>query len=265
MNYSFVIVLLLFSWNTSFAGWWKDVGNTLLQSATNAPAASAAAVSPGTSVAALTMDQAVQGLKEALGKGVQSAVSSLGREGGFLTNLTVKIPLPEKLQKAEAALRVIGQGKLADDFVATMNRAAEQAVPVAAGVFGDAVKRMSFADAKAVLTGPNDAATQYFRKTTQTNLFNGFLPIVKTATAKVGVTSAYKQMVSKVSTAQSFGSLLGAKTPALLEQADLDNYVTNKAMDGLFKMVAEEEKRIRENPVARTTGLLQKVFGAVVK
>lgn len=205
------------------------------------------------------------GLKEALGKGVQNAVKGLGHEGGFMTNLNVKIPLPEKLQKAEAALRLVGQGKLADDFVASMNHAAEQAVPVAARFFSDAVKQMSFTDAKAVLAGPNDAATQYFRKTTQTNLFNSFLPIVKTATEKVGVTSSYKKMVGQIGAAQSLGSMFGGKTPALLGQADLDDYVTNKALDGLFLMVAEEEKRIRENPLARTTDLLQKVFGSVWK
>ena len=264
MKHVCIVGVLIVSVNTGFAGWWKDVGNALLSS-TNAQADSSAKGSPVSAVASLPVEQAVSGLKEALGKGVQSAVKSLGHEGGFLNNLDVKIPLPEKLQKAESALRILGQGKLADDFVATMNRAAEQAVPVATGVFGDAIKQMSFADAKAVLAGPNDAATQYFRKTTQTNLFNRFLPIVKAATEKAGVTSSYKQMVSKVGAAQSLGGLLNGKMTALPDQADLDQYVTNKALDGLFKMVAEEEKRIRENPLARTTDLLQKVFGSAPK
>ena len=178
-----------------------------------------------------------------------------------MTNLNVKIPMPEKLRTVEKTLRVLKQDKLADEFVTTMNHAAEQAVPEAAGVFGDAIKGMSIEDAKAILTGTNNAATQYFRRTTETNLYAKFLPIVKQATDQTGVTSAYKQLMEKAEAANSFGSfgrsLLGA------ESMDVDAYVTNKALDGLFKMVAEEEKRIRENPAARTTALLQKVFGAV--
>lgn len=213
----------------------------------------------------LSQDQLVQGLKEALAKGVQSAVSSLGHEGGFLTNLTVKIPLPAKLRSVEKTLRALNQAKLADDFVNTMNHAAEQAVPAAASVFGDAIKQMSIADGKAILTGTNNAATEYFRKVTQTNLFEAFLPIVKTATDKVGVTSTYKQMMGKVSGSSSLGGLLGGSGLFKAEDFDVDSYVTNKAMDGLFIMVAEEERRIRENPIARTTELLQKVFGSVAK
>jgi hypothetical protein len=211
----------------------------------------------------LSQEQVVQGLKEALGKGVQQAVSQLGHDGGFLTNLAVKIPMPEKLRTVEKTLRVLKQDKLADDFVNTMNHAAEQAVPEAAGVFGKAVKDMSIADARSILTGTNNAATQYFRRTTETNLYAKFLPIVKRATDQTGVTSTYKQLMEKVAGANSFGSigrsLLGA------ESLDVDAYVTNKALDGLFTMVAEEEKRIRENPAARTTALLQKVFGAATK
>jgi hypothetical protein len=152
---------------------------------------------------------------------------------------------------------------LADEFVTTMNHAAEQAVPEAAGVFADAIKGMSIEDARAILTGTNNAATQYFRRTTETNLFAEFLPIVKQATDQTGVTSAYKQLMAKTEGANSFGSfgrsLLGT------ESMDVDAYVTNKALDGLFVMVAAEEKSIRENPAARTTALLQKVFGAATK
>jgi hypothetical protein len=222
----------------------------------------AAAVSAGLP-ASLSQDQVVQGLKEALGKGVQQAVSRLGHDGGFLTNLAVKIPMPEKLHTVEKTLRVLKQDKLADEFVTTMNHAAEQAVPAAAGVFGEAVKGMSIADAKTILTGTNNAATQYFRRTTETNLYVKFLPIVKRATDQTGVTSTYKQLMAKAGAANSFGSfgrsVLGA------ESVDVDAYVTTKALDGLFKMVAEEEKRIRENPAARTSQLLQRVFGAVAR
>jgi Protein of unknown function (DUF4197) len=221
------------------------------------------AVLPGGLTASLSQDQVVQGLKEALGKGVQQAVTRLGHEGGFLTNLNVRIPMPEKLRSVEKTLRVLKQDKLADDFVTTMNHAAEQAVPEAAGVFGNAIKSMSIEDAKAILMGTNNAATQYFRKTTETNLYAKFLPIVKKATDQTGVTASYKQLMEKAQAANSFGSfgrsLLGA------DSMDVDAYVTNKALDGLFKMVADEEKLIRDNPVARTTALLQKVFGAAGK
>ena len=213
--------------------------------------------------ASLSQDQVVQGLKEALGKGVQHAVSSLGHDGGFLTNVNVKIPIPAKLHTVEKTLRLLKQDKLADEFVATMNHAAEQAVPQAAGVFADTIKGMSIEDAKTILTGTNNAATQYFRCTTETNLFVKFLPIVKQATDQAGVTSAYKRFMENAtqsSTLGSFGqSLLGP------ESVDLDSYVTSKSLDGLFTMVAEEEKRIRENAAARTSELLQKVFGAVTK
>jgi hypothetical protein len=218
---------------------------------------------PGGLTASLSQDQVVQGLKEALGKGVQQAVTRLGHEGGFLTNLNVRIPMPEKLRSVEKTLRVLKQDKLADDFVTTMNHAAEQAVPEAAGVFGNAIKTMSIEDAKAILMGTNNAATQYFRRTAETNLYAKFLPIVKQATSQAGVTAAYKQLMEKAEAANSFGSfgrsLLGA------ESMDVDAYVTNKALDGLFKMVAGEEKLIRDNPAARTTVLLQKVFGAAAK
>jgi hypothetical protein len=168
----------------------------------------------------------------------------------------------------EKGLRAVNQQKLADDFEATMNHAAEQAVPQAADVFADAVKTMSIEDAKAILTGPQDAATQYFRRVTETNLYVRFLPIVQQATAKCGVTSAYKNMMAKVNSSNSsFGANLGGFANKYLgsDAIDLDGYVTSKALDGLFIMVAGEEKRIRQDPVARTTGLMKQVFGAVQK
>jgi hypothetical protein len=218
---------------------------------------------PSLAVSSLSQDQIIEGLKEALGKGVQQAVSQLGHEGGFLTNLNVKIPMPEKLHSVEKTLRALKQEKLADDFVNTMNQAAEQAVPQAASVFADAVKNMSIEDAQAILTGTTNAATQYFRRTTETNLYTKFLPVVKKATDETGVTATYKRIMEKAGGGSTFGSfgrsLLGE------DAFDVDAYVTNKALDGLFKMVAEEEKQIRQNPIARTSDLLQKVFGAVSK
>ncbi len=143
-----------------------------------------------------------------------------------------------------------------------MNHAAEQAVPVAANVFGDSIKQMSIADARGILAGPDDAATQYFRRTTQTNLYSQFYPIVQKYTGQVGVTAKYKEMMGKFSSLNSFGSMFGGGSSTTLQAADIDAYVTDKAMDGLFKLVADEEKNIRANPMARTTDLLKTVFGS---
>ncbi len=243
--------------STVQAGWLDALG---LKSSTNSAAGSAA-------LGALSQTQMAGGLKEALGNGLQNAIKQLGHDGGFLTNVAVKIPLPEKLQSVEKTLRALKQDKLADEFVTTMNHAAEQAVPEAAAVFGDAVKQMSIEDAKSILTGTNNAATQFFRRTTQTNLYAKFYPIVKAATAKTGVTAAYKNMIGKVSGSSGVGGALGGLANSYLgtDALDVDAYVTNKALDGLFTMVAEEEKRIRENPLARTTDLLKQVFGAAAK
>ena len=208
------------------------------------------------SVAALSQDEIAGGLREALSKGVQQAVGQLGKEGGFLNNLDVKIPMPESLQKVEKALRIVGQDKLADDFVATMNHAAEKAVPEAAAIFADSISKMSIEDAKGILTGPQDAATQYFRKTSEAKLAEKFLRIVKDATQKVGVTSAYKSLMDQAGPATQF---LGR------DAGDLDGYITKRSLDGLFKMIAVQEKSIRENPVARSTDLLKKVFCATLK
>jgi Protein of unknown function (DUF4197) len=238
------------------AGWLERLGFGTSKS-TNPPAA-------GGIGGALTQDQMVGGLKEALAKGVQHAITNLGTPDGFLNDLNVKIPMPESLQKVEKTLRTLRQDKLADEFVTTMNRAAEQVVPEAAAVLGDSVKQMSIADAKSILTGTNNAATQYFRRTSETNLYARFLPIVKAATEKAGVTSAYKRMTDKAG--GGLGGLGGVGASLLgLEAPDLDDYVTRKTLDGLFMKIAEQEKMIRENLVARTTDLLQKVFGAVGK
>ena len=208
--------------------------------------------------AALSHGEIAGGLQEALGKGVANAVAVLGKQDGFLKDASVKIPMPETLQKAERTLRTLRQDKLADEFVTTLNRAAESAVPEAAAVLGGAVKQMTLTDARAILTGTNNAATAYFRRTSATNLHERFLPIVRKATERTGVTSTYKKMMEKVSFGGiSAGSLLGQ------DATDLDGYVTRKTLDGLFLKIGQEEQRIRENPLARTTDLLQKVFGAV--
>jgi hypothetical protein len=216
-------------------------------------------------LAALPQEQIGSGLKEALGKGVSNAVASLGRDGGFLKNADVKIPLPSSLQKLESGLRLAGQGQMVDDFTASMNHAAEKAVPVAAGVFGDAIKQMSIDDARKILSGSPDAATQFFRRTSETNLHAQFLPLVKKATDSVGVTSRYKELTGKFASVSALGSLFGGKTGGTTSPLDVDSYVTSKALDGLFKKVAEEEKNIRANPLARSSDLLKTVFGAAGK
>lgn len=239
-----------------------------LKDATASTNAKIAAPSLG-ALGAATEEQTANALKEALAKGAESAVRQLGVPGGFLTNLNVKIPMPPGLQKVEKTLRTLKQEALADEFVTTMNRAAESAVPAAATVFTDSIKQMSIADARAILAGSNDAATQYFRRTSTNALQKQFLPIVKKATDAAGVTAAYKAMLAKVgpaaSVAQGLGGSFGKSLGFDAASLDLDSYVTARAMDGLFKMVAEEEKRIRENPVARSTDLLKQVFGAVKK
>ena len=193
------------------------------------------------------------GLKEALGKGIKSAVSLLGKDNGFLLNSRVKIPLPKSLQKLEKGMRLAGQGKSVDEFVASMNHAAEKAVPVAIDVFVNALKQMTFDDARKILfSKQDDSATQFFRKTSEETLRGKFRPIVEEFTAKTGVTQKYKTMVGKAGFAAQF---LGK------DATDLDGYVTQKALDGLFLIVADEEKKIRKDPIGRTTSLLRKVFG----
>ena len=193
------------------------------------------------------------GLKEALGKGVSSAIKTLGKDNGFLLNPRVKIPLPKSLQKLEKGLRIAGQGKSVDAFVESMNHAAEKAVPVAIDVFVDAIKRMSFDDARKILfSGQKDSATQFFRRSSEDTLRGKFRPIVEEFTEKTGVTQKYKAMVGKAGFA---AQLLGK------DATDLDGYVTQKALDGLFLLVADEEAKIRTNPIGRTTALLKKVFG----
>lgn len=249
--YPFISLILLAS-SPSHAG-WLDKLKEKLEGSQSSPSATSAV---SAAVSALSDEDVVRGLKEALSKGAQQAVANLGKEGGYMNNLDVKIPLPDELKKVEKLLRGMGQDKYADQFVATLNHAAEKAVPEAATIFADSISQMSLADAKSILKGPDDAATQYFRKTSEAKLKERFLPIVQAATDQVGVTSAYKKLVQKAGPA---AQLLGSNA------TDLDGYVENRAVDGLFKMIAAEEKRIRADPVARTTDLLKKVFGSLGK
>lgn len=200
----------------------------------------------------LTNSEMIAGLKEALTIGAQSAINNLGRTDGFFQNPEVKISMPESLEKIEKALRKLKQDKTADEFILSMNRAAEQAVPEAASIFSDAIRSMSFDDAKSILQGPDDAATQYFRRSGGARLSEKMLPIVKKSTTTVGITAKYKNMVDKMG---PLSSLIDTKS------LDIDQYITKKALNGLFKMLAAEEILVRNDPAARTTALLKKVFG----
>jgi hypothetical protein len=201
----------------------------------------------------ITNQEAVSGLKTALEKGSQAAIATLGKTDGFFGNAQVKIPLPASLQSAEKMMRRFGMGKQADELILTMNRAAEAAVPEARQLFVNSVKKMTVHDAKGILQGGDTAGTAYFRRTTEGDLRTRFLPIVKKATAKVGLAQQYNEYAQK---GASFGLVKK-------EDANLDNYVTQKALDGLFVMVAEEEKRIRKDPVRAGTEIARKVFGAL--
>jgi hypothetical protein len=207
------------------------------------------------SLDALTNKDATAGLKAALEKGAVVAVDLLGRTDGFLGNGAVKIPLPDSLKQAESLMRRVGMGKYADELITTMNRAAEAAVPEAKKLFVDSVKKMSVQDAKGILTGGQTSGTEYFKRTTTDQLRERFLPIVKKATAKVKLADKYNEYAGK---GVQFGLVKK-------EQANLDDYVTQKALDGLFYMVAEEEKKIRQDPVKAGSSIIKKVFGALGK
>jgi len=205
-----------------------------------------------TGAAALTEQEITGGLKEALAQGAERAVAALGRRDGFLGNEQVRIPLPERLQGVGRVLGAMGQQHRVDELVTTMNRAAEAAVPEAGPILGDAIRDITLEDARRILDGPDDAATQYFRRAGEQRLTERLRPLVSDATDRAGVTAAYKQLVDR---AGSAAALVDSRA------LDLDGYVTGKALDGLFLMIAAQEKRIRDNPAARGTELLQKVFG----
>jgi len=196
---------------------------------------------------------AATGLKQALTDGSAAAVAQLGVENGFFANPKVKIPLPPALQRIESALRFAGMKKQADELVLTMNRAAEAAVPEAKALLVDSVRSMSIKDAKGILTGGDTAATDYFRRTTQTQLTQRFLPIVRKATDRVGLAEQYNSLAGQ-------GVQLGLIKK---DQSTIEGYVTQKALDGLYLMIAEQEKAFRQNPMGAASDIVKRVFGAV--
>jgi hypothetical protein len=203
----------------------------------------------------ITNREAINALKGALQRGTRAAVEQLGRENGFYEDARVRIPLPASLRRAEKNMRRFGMGKYADELLLALNRAAEAAVPEAQQLFLDSIRQMSVQDAKGILTGGETAATDYFRRTTSAPLRAKFLPIVRRATAQVGLAQKYNEYAR-------YGVRAGL---VRAEDADLDEYVTQKALDGLYFMVAEEEKKIRKDPVGTASSLLKKVFGALLE
>jgi Protein of unknown function (DUF4197) len=206
-------------------------------------------------LASLSNRDAVSGLKDALTQGATVAIGKLGATDGFLGNDRVKIPLPDALKRVESGLRLVGMQRQADELVTSMNRAAEQAVPEAKSLLTGAIKNMSVQDAKGILTGGETAATDYFRKATSAQLTQRFLPIVSKITGKVGLAEKYNNLAAR-------GVQLGLINE---EQSKIENYVTQKTLDGLFLMIAEQEKEIRKDPLGSATGMAKKVFGLLGK
>lgn len=201
----------------------------------------------------LTEGDASQGIKVALEKGALAAIALLGKTDGFLGNPKVRIPLPGFLEDASKLLKMTGQGKRVDELVTSMNRAAEAAVPMGRDVLVGAVKSMSVTDAKNILGGGDNSVTQFFAEKTRTPLGDKFLPIVTQATEKVGLANQYNKVAGK---AAGIGLVKS-------EDANIQRYVTGKSLDGLYTIIGEEERKIRQDPVGTGSAILKKVFGAL--
>ncbi|MEK6527402.1 MAG: DUF4197 domain-containing protein [Nitrospirota bacterium] len=230
-----VICAFLFSVTISYAGLFDGIFKSIGGSVTKEP----------------DNQTIISGLKEALSIGTDNAVKNVSKVDGYFGNEAIKILMPEKIQKVADVLRKVGFQKQVDDFVLSMNRAAEKAAPQAVNFFVDSIKQMSVEDAKKILNGGDTAATEYFKAKTSDKIYNAFKPIVSSTMNEAGVSRSYKAMMGK------YEALPFMKK----ESIDLDHYVTNKSLDGLFYMVGQEEKKIRTDPAARVTELLKTVFG----
>lgn len=212
----------------------------------------AASAAMALSLADLSSQDANNGLKAALEKGSLAAVAKLGVENGFLNNDKVKIPLPGILEQARPLLKLTGRGQQLDELVVSMNRAAEAAVPMAKPLLLNAVKSMSVTDAKNILTGGDTSVTNFFREKTSSELAFKFLPVVKKVTDRSGLSAKYNNVMGQVS-----------KLGAGQQPATVESYVTERALDGLYKMIEEEEKAIRKDPIGSGSKIISKVFGAL--
>jgi len=198
-------------------------------------------------------DTLVAGLKEALETGSRRAIEVAGQEGGFKDNPNIRIPMPGPLANASGMLRGVGLGRQVDEFETSMNRAAEKAAPEAQEIIIEAIRDMSIEDARAILVGPEDGATRFLRRRSGDRIAESFRPIVGESMEETGVTKAFTGVTDQV----------GTRVPGIsaLDDLDLNEYVTGKTLDGVFMLLAQEEKKIRQDPVARTTDLLREVFG----
>ncbi|MGQ0699245.1 MAG: DUF4197 domain-containing protein [Panacagrimonas sp.] len=220
---------------------WEDLARQALKAATSNP-----------QTLSLADAEIVQGLREALAKGTKNAVLQLGRTDGYWASERFRISLPKTITQADQLLRIGGYGPKLDELHLSFNRAAEKAVPVAANVFSQAVQKLTLTDARKILEGPPDAATQFFKQATGTTLAAQFKPLVANVTAKAGLVQQYNKLIASAGPLASLAEV----------KMDVNDYVTNKALEGLFVRVAEEEKSIRSNPAARTSEILKKVFGS---
>lgn len=252
MKKSSVVLIAALAATPAFAFDWNQAMQMGKDALSNSKQTSTTTTKTG--VDALTPTEMNSGLKEALTRGAEAAVAQLGKKDGFFGDKKLRIPLPENLQKAEKVMRAVGMGKQADDLVLSMNRAAEAAVPEAKTLLVNTVKDMTLDDAKGILTGGDQAATDFFRKKTETQLGEKFLPIVKNATDKVGLAQTYNKYAG---TAARFGLVKQ-------DQATIEGYVNQQALDRLYKVIGEQERAIRTNPVGYGSELLKKVFSAVM-
>jgi len=246
---SLTLGLLLIS-PASHATDWGNLlkkGNELLQEQTETSAKSPATLN-------LSQAEMIDGLKEALSIGAERTIDSLGKQDGYLLNQFAHIPLPAEVDQLKSVLKKIGMESLIDDFETSMNRAAEKAAPEASQIFADAIRQMTIEDAQKILTGPDNAATEYFRSHTSDRMAGVFKPIISEKLDSTGSTRYYNELSKQAGDIPFVGSQL---------TTDLNQYVTDQALDGFFTILAQEEKKIRQDPVARSTELLKKVFSNI--